>query len=211
MRNVLIVVLIGVATAASADPFDSASLRSGRTEGEPGSLGAARTERKPGSLSAARTEREPGSLGAARTEREPGSLGAARTEREPGSLGAARTEGPPGPAGAAVTDGQRSDPAATHEARPESLSMFGLLLDGGFPDGVGLSAVARPLRVVRADAGLSYNVLGFGLRAGATLLPLSWPWRRSSARSSATSSSPMRAAWRTRSASASRRPCSSRP
>jgi hypothetical protein len=53
--------------------------------------------------------------------------------------------------------------------------VFGLLLDGSFPDGVGLSAVARPWRALRADAGLTYNVLGFGVRAGATLLPLPWP------------------------------------
>lgn len=53
-------------------------------------------------------------------------------------------------------------------------SMFGLLVDGGFPDGLGLSAVVRPWQLVRADAGVTYNIVGFGVRAGATLLPLTW-------------------------------------
>src|SRR5690349_18933443 len=55
-----------------------------------------------------------------------------------------------------------------------SPSLFGLLVDGGFPDGLGLSAVVRPWQLLRADAGVTYNVVGFGLRAGATLLPFSW-------------------------------------
>jgi hypothetical protein len=70
--------------------------------------------------------------------------------------------GPPEPPGSA-------SPASQGGART-----FGLLLDGGFPDGLGLSAVARPWRALRADAGVTYNVLGFGVRAGATLLPLPW-------------------------------------
>jgi hypothetical protein len=52
-----------------------------------------------------------------------------------------------------------------------SPSMFGLLVDGGFPNGLGLSAAVRPWQPLRADAGVTYNVVGFGVRAGATLLP----------------------------------------
>jgi hypothetical protein len=55
-----------------------------------------------------------------------------------------------------------------------SPSMFGLLVDGGFPNGLGLSAAVRPWQPIRADAGVTYNVVGFGVRAGATLLPFSW-------------------------------------
>ncbi|MFL5262602.1 MAG: hypothetical protein ACJ79E_18345 [Anaeromyxobacteraceae bacterium] len=52
--------------------------------------------------------------------------------------------------------------------------MFGLLVDGGFPDGLGLSAAVRPWQPLRVDAGVTYNVVGFGVRAGATLLPLAF-------------------------------------
>jgi hypothetical protein len=64
--------------------------------------------------------------------------------------------------------------SASLRSGPTESPVFGLLVDGGFPDGVGLSAVARPWRGLRADAGVTYNVLGFGVRAGATLLPLPW-------------------------------------
>ncbi len=49
--------------------------------------------------------------------------------------------------------------------------MLGLTLDGGFPDGAALSAVFRPLRPLRLDAGVTYNMIGFGLRGGATFVP----------------------------------------
>jgi hypothetical protein len=120
LRTAVAALLIGVASAASADPavtpettpapFDSAALRSGQPEGV-----------------------------------------------DPAAIHAP----PPAPAPAPVPPGS-------------SPSLFGLLVDGGFPDGLGLSAVVRPWQPLRADAGVTYNVVGFGVRAGATLLPLTW-------------------------------------
>ena len=75
-------------------------------------------------------------------------------------------------AAASADPGPSADTGAA--STPGGAPTFGLLLDGGFPDGVGLSAVLRPWRALRADAGVTYNVLGFGVRAGATLLPLRW-------------------------------------
>jgi hypothetical protein len=58
--------------------------------------------------------------------------------------------------------------AASGEDRPPIL---GLTLDGGFPDGLALSALYRPVRPLRLDAGLTYNMIGFGLRGGVTFVP----------------------------------------
>ncbi|MCP3141714.1 hypothetical protein [Pyxidicoccus xibeiensis] len=52
------------------------------------------------------------------------------------------------------------------------LRKFGLLLDAGAPHGVGLSAVVRPLPWLRLQAGPTTNTLSFGLRGGASILPL---------------------------------------
>ncbi len=52
--------------------------------------------------------------------------------------------------------------------------MLGLALDGGFPDGVALAALYRPVRPLRVDAGLTYNMIGFGVRGGATFVPFRW-------------------------------------
>jgi len=49
--------------------------------------------------------------------------------------------------------------------------ILGLLLDGGFPDGFAVSALYRPWFPVRLDAGVTYNLIGFGVRGGATLVP----------------------------------------
>ena len=49
--------------------------------------------------------------------------------------------------------------------------ILGLLLDGGFPDGLAVSALYRPWLPIRLDAGLTYNLIGFGVRGGATLVP----------------------------------------
>jgi hypothetical protein len=59
-------------------------------------------------------------------------------------------------------------PASPPADRPPIL---GLTLDGGVPDGVALSALYRPVRPLRIDAGLTYNMVGFGLRGGATFVP----------------------------------------
>ena len=49
--------------------------------------------------------------------------------------------------------------------------ILGLTLDGGFPDGVAVSALLRPLRPLRLDGGVTYNTIGFGLRGGVTIVP----------------------------------------
>ncbi|HYH96795.1 autotransporter outer membrane beta-barrel domain-containing protein [Hyalangium sp.] len=50
---------------------------------------------------------------------------------------------------------------------------LGVMLDVGAPDGVGLSAVVRPVRWLRINAGLTTNTLSLGLRGGISLVPLS--------------------------------------
>jgi len=49
--------------------------------------------------------------------------------------------------------------------------LIGVQLDAGFPDGAVLAGAYRPVRYARFDGGLSYNLIGFGLRAGATAIP----------------------------------------
>jgi hypothetical protein len=69
-----------------------------------------------------------------------------------------------------------SAPAAEAQAPKENsleppLSQWGAQLDVGVLDGVGLSGVYRPIRWFRASAGLTYNLMSFGLRAGVSLVP----------------------------------------
>jgi hypothetical protein len=58
-------------------------------------------------------------------------------------------------------------------AKPQ-LSLLGLQLDIGIPDGGNVSAVVRPLKWVRLALGGGYNGLGPGWRGGLTLLPFGW-------------------------------------
>lgn len=57
-------------------------------------------------------------------------------------------------------------------ASPSKLRI-GAMLDVGAPDGVGISAVVRPIEWLRINAGLTTNTLSFGLRGGISLVPLS--------------------------------------
>jgi hypothetical protein len=50
---------------------------------------------------------------------------------------------------------------------------LGVMLDAGAPDGIGISAVVRPLQWLRINAGLTTNTLSLGLRGGISLVPLS--------------------------------------
>ena len=59
-------------------------------------------------------------------------------------------------------------------APSQLLKLLGLQLDGGVPDGGVVSLVVRPLKWVRADAGLAYNYLSTGARGGITLVPFHW-------------------------------------
>ncbi len=49
----------------------------------------------------------------------------------------------------------------------------GAMLDVGAPDGVGISAVVRPIEWLRINAGLTTNTLSLGVRGGISLVPLS--------------------------------------
>jgi hypothetical protein len=65
-------------------------------------------------------------------------------------------------------------PLVASDAAPGArLPMLGVMLDAGLPDGAVVSGVYRPWPFARFDAGLGYNLIGFGLRAGATAAP----WR----------------------------------
>jgi hypothetical protein len=61
---------------------------------------------------------------------------------------------------------------ARAEAEPASPAALGIALDGGVPDGLAAGLAWRPVRFVRLEGGVTYNVLGFGLRAGVTAVPL---------------------------------------
>ncbi|RYZ39292.1 MAG: hypothetical protein EOO71_20630 [Myxococcaceae bacterium] len=49
---------------------------------------------------------------------------------------------------------------------------LGLLVDAGAPHGIGVSAVLKPAKWVRLQAGPTTNTLSFGLRGGVSILPL---------------------------------------
>lgn len=51
------------------------------------------------------------------------------------------------------------------------LPLLGLMVGAGVPDGATGSAVFRPYSFIRGEAGLSYNMISKGVRAGVTLLP----------------------------------------
>ena len=51
---------------------------------------------------------------------------------------------------------------------------FGLLVDAGVPGGAGLAAMFRPWRFLRAEGGVNWNTLSFGLRGGVTVIPFEW-------------------------------------
>jgi hypothetical protein len=56
----------------------------------------------------------------------------------------------------------------------ESSRRFGVMADVGVPDGATASIVVRPIRAIRAHAGLSHNLISLGERVGLTWVPLSW-------------------------------------
>lgn len=93
-------------------------------------------------------------------------LTARSSDSEQVALGASPAGAPPSASTPPSATGPRSMSAA--EDRPP---LLGLMLDGGFPDGLALSALLRPIRPLRVDAGLTYNLIGFGLRGGVTFVP----------------------------------------
>lgn len=58
------------------------------------------------------------------------------------------------------------------EAEDQSEPWLGVLLDAGVPDGANVAAVWRPFHWLRFHGGGSYNLVGFGLRGGVSLLPI---------------------------------------
>ena len=51
------------------------------------------------------------------------------------------------------------------------LHRFGLAIDGGVPDLAGATILYRPWKYLRVGAGLLYNLAGYGVRGGVTILP----------------------------------------
>jgi len=66
--------------------------------------------------------------------------------------------------------GDEGGPSSAPPAGDAAPGWLGVGIDAGFPDGLAASATFRPWRPLRLDAGVAYNVLAFGLRAGATLV-----------------------------------------
>jgi hypothetical protein len=63
----------------------------------------------------------------------------------------------------------------TRTATPERVTpRIGAMADVGVPDGASVSIVYRPIRVVRAYAGLSHNAISLGERVGLTVSPGWW-------------------------------------
>lgn len=60
--------------------------------------------------------------------------------------------------------------AATSAVRPR----FGVMTDVGLPDGITASFVVRPIRALRAHAGVSHNMISLGGRVGLSWVPLDW-------------------------------------
>lgn len=65
----------------------------------------------------------------------------------------------------------QASPAPLEQKVEHPLPVLGLMVGAGVPDGATGSAVFRPFSWVRGEAGLSYNMISKGVRAGVTLLP----------------------------------------
>lgn len=83
------------------------------------------------------------------------------------------------PAPQAPPPAQKQPPAPrTLRSAPEprdpdsDFTRFGAQLDVGFPEGVGVAAIFRPLKVLRLHAGVVTNTAGFAPRVGLTLAPI---------------------------------------
>jgi hypothetical protein len=79
-------------------------------------------------------------------------------------------------ADAEATPSVATSPTA-HEAPWYALydgTRFGVGLDVGAPTGAGLVGIFRPWKCLRVNAGLAYDVIGFGVRGGLSFVP--WHW-----------------------------------
>ncbi len=52
--------------------------------------------------------------------------------------------------------------------------LIGLMADVGVPDAATLSLAVRPVRALRVELGMAHDVVGPGVRAGVTWIPLRW-------------------------------------
>lgn len=77
----------------------------------------------------------------------------------------------------AATGAQPDEQVAAQASAPveqkteRTLPVLGLMVGAGVPDGATGSVVFRPFSWVRAESGLSYNMISKGVRAGVSLLP----------------------------------------
>lgn len=72
---------------------------------------------------------------------------------------------PEGASAASAAEAARPSPRDGGPAR------WGLVADAGFPEGVALSAVFRPVPSVRFFAGPAWNYVGFGVQGGVAVVP----------------------------------------
>src|SRR5262249_59335036 len=77
-----------------------------------------------------------------------------------------------------VALGAAAEPARTVQQAPEPVEnssppyhRFGLMVDAGLPDGIGVSAAFRPTYWLRLQLGVLENTASPGGRAGVTLMP----------------------------------------
>ncbi len=77
-------------------------------------------------------------------------------------------------AGSVTAPATPAPPSNSGSAGPDYLR-FGIALDVGVPDGIGLSGVYRPFYWLRGNAGFTYNSFGTGVRGGVALIPFYFP------------------------------------
>lgn len=94
----------------------------------------------------------------------------------PADATAAHAAAAPAPPSRAAAPGAALDVSA-HAAPATGATdapRIGAGLDIGLPDGATASIVVRPVRSIRAHAGVSHNAISLGERVGLTWVPLSW-------------------------------------
>jgi hypothetical protein len=75
-------------------------------------------------------------------------------------------------AGLAAPSGTTAELARIEERRKaKEASPWGLLVEGGFPEGLAASVVFRPVSEVRLWAGPAWNYVGWGVHGGVTVIP----------------------------------------
>jgi hypothetical protein len=67
-----------------------------------------------------------------------------------------------------------ASPETSVQAAAPAVPWIGAMADVGLPDGATASIVVRPIRSLRAHAGVSHNMISLGERVGLTWVPLSW-------------------------------------